>query len=516
MANLKNLFAKKIPTIIGLVLLVAGLGIAIFMVGGSTNTFFPKASPETAPQNIKVTNITDRSFTISFITDTETGAYIKYGSKSDQITARASDDREQTSGVPQNSTTHHITLRGLNPSTTYYFLIGTGTSSVYSDNGKPYEVTTGPTLGGAPEAVTAYGNVDTEAGRPATDSIVYMTTTNGAALSALVKTSGSWAIPLSTARTSDLKAYLNPEAGTPVSVLVQGAQRGKTASAQTTVKQTQPLEKLVLGSGAPPAASSTPPEASGGEMPPMPGDTAGTPGAADTPPESSGESAFSAAQLGTGTESSVTESDTGTTTIKVLTIPAAGTVLKETQPTIEGTAPANTELQIKIESDPVYNLATQADENGNWTVTPPADLATGEHTLTVSYTDENGQKQTLKRKFLVQANGATGSARGTGSTPSYTSTDESSADTPSATGAPRPTTTPKTTAKATTTPKTTAKTRVSTASATPVAGSTEQTITLLLAGFFMTTGGAFLSKKLAQETLQEAEEEALNTATDTL
>ena len=477
MANLKTVFQKRIPTILGLVFLLAGLGVAIFMVGGSTNTFFPKASPETTPKNIKVTNVTEKSFTISFITDIETPGYLLYGSESTKTTIRSSDDREQTAGVPQNSTTHHITVRGLNPSTKYYFLIGTASNFKYSDAGQPYEVTTAPQIGAPPEAVTAYGNVLTSTNKPGTDSIVYLTMPNGGALSALVKTSGSWAIPLAPARTTDLKTYLKPDGTTPVTVFVQGTSIGQTSQVQATVSQTQPLEALTLGVN--PQSLTTP----------NTGAVTDTPTADDAPVEGTPVgSAFSSSDLNPAIESNVTESPEGLT---IITIPENGTVLNETQPTIEGTAPANTTINVKIQSSPEYNLKAVTDENGNFSITPPADLAEGNHTLTITYKDTSGKTQTVKRTFVVQANptGSVGST-GTTSTPAYVSSPSGTKATPKATATAKPATR-------------SAVTQTATDSGVPVSGSTEQTILMLTAGAFLAMSGFFLSRKLEEETALE-------------
>ncbi|HKY74363.1 MAG TPA: fibronectin type III domain-containing protein, partial [Patescibacteria group bacterium] len=125
MSKLSDVLSKRIPTILGIIFLVSGLGVGIFIVNQGTGGFLPKASPETTPKNVKITNISDNAFSVSFITDTATPGYIKYGTEADKLQSQTSDDRDQLSGAVGQFTTHHITLRSLSPATPYYFAIGT-------------------------------------------------------------------------------------------------------------------------------------------------------------------------------------------------------------------------------------------------------------------------------------------------------------------------------------------------------------------------------------------------------
>ena len=56
---------RKLPAIIGILLLVVGVGAGIFLVQNDTG-FIPRATPEFAPQSLVVTNIAENSFTISY------------------------------------------------------------------------------------------------------------------------------------------------------------------------------------------------------------------------------------------------------------------------------------------------------------------------------------------------------------------------------------------------------------------------------------------------------------------
>lgn len=460
--NVKEFFSKRIPTILGILFLVGGLGVGIFIVNQGTGGFLPKASPETTPKNVKITNITDNTFTVSFITDTAVPGYVKYGTETNKLSSQTSDDRDQLSGSVGQFTTHHVTLRSLSPSTTYYFAIGTASREIYTDNGKPYQVATAPKIGAAPEAFTAYGSVVTKASTPASDSIVYVSLDGASPLSTLVKSSGSWAIPLSTARTKNLSSYAQTTPDTQIDIFVQGKDATSVSTGKVTVAKTQPVPTITLGQSLSietTASTATPA-----------GDTTQT-----NPAEASGSSKFSAAQLSPAVES--TSGAVQALGITFYNPSKNGEELNTLKPALQGKGPAKTKLTIEIHSDPVYKGTVTTDANGEWTYTPTGNLTPGEHTITVSYKDANGQTVTEQRTFKVLAQGKSVN-------PAFTST-------PSAT---------------TTGSATTRTTTVASGSAVPKSGSVEQTFVLLFAGLLSVFAGLYLWHRSSQYSLDALEE----------
>ena len=197
---------KRIPTILGLSVLVVGLVAGILIFGQGTGVFSPRATPETTPKQIVISNITERGFTVSFVTDEATPGYVKYGLKDNSLKDRVGDDRDQIRGTISDYKLHHITVTGLQDATQYYFILGTGSGDHYANssensiNSEAYTVTTAKRGGVAPSAKTIYGSVVTEGGVPANGAIVYSRLDGAIPMSSLVKESGSWAIPLSSAR----------------------------------------------------------------------------------------------------------------------------------------------------------------------------------------------------------------------------------------------------------------------------------------------------------------------------
>lgn len=449
MSKLSDFLSKRIPTILGIIFLVSGLGVGIFIVNQGTGGFLPKASPETTPKNVKITNMSDSTFSVSFITDTTTPGYVKYGTEANKLQSQTSDDRDQLSGAVGQFTTHHITLRSLSPATTYYFAIGTASREVYTDNGQPYKVTTAPRIGGAPEALTAYGSVITRASTPASDSIMYVSVDGASPLSTLVKSSGSWAVPLSTARTTNLSSYIQTSPGAFVDIFVQGKDQANTATAKTTIAKSQPVSTITLGQKFDFTTESV-------EI------------SSSTSATESASSKFSAEQLNPATESSA--STVQSLGITFLNPSVEGEAVNSIRPALQGKAPANTVLTIEVHSNQVNTGTVTSDTNGNWSYTPTSDLAPGDHTITVSYKDANGNTVTEKRNFKVLAQGSSVN-------PAFTSS---------------PSATPKVSPSPTPTSTSSARTTVATGSAVPKSGAVELTFAMLLAGVLSIIGGMFV------------------------
>lgn len=256
-ATRPKLLEKRFPTILGLGILILALAGGIFAIQFGTGVFSPRANPESTPKNVKITNVTETGFTVSFVTDAVTTGYIKYGTAPNAIKTTVTDDRDQLAGNVGTYTTHHITVKNLQGETTYFFTIGTG-STTFDNNGQPYSIKTTQKIS-SPIAQTIYGTVLTKASTPAEGSIVYVTIDGAKELSTLVRSSGTWAIPLSQARTSDGRKSPEISTSTAMNVMVQGRNANESSQFSTTVGQPQlPVETITLGEETQPSSESTP------------------------------------------------------------------------------------------------------------------------------------------------------------------------------------------------------------------------------------------------------------------
>lgn len=219
-------------------LLITGISAGLYLTKNPI-TFFSQADTST-PSEIKISNISDNSFTVSWITQKPMVGYVNYGEK--LLKNNQYDDRD-SDGI-KSRLTHHVTLKKLKPSTMYYYNIEMA-GKIYTNNEIP-AVNTAPTTS-TPPAVPfpVYGKVIKKNGQNATDVLVYFKTEKGILLSSYVDVHGNWLITLNNARVRDLSTYLNPNNDIPFNIDFQASLEGKN-SASGVVKQAQPLTTAKL------------------------------------------------------------------------------------------------------------------------------------------------------------------------------------------------------------------------------------------------------------------------------
>lgn len=456
---------KRIPTIVGLLLLLFGVMGGVIFINQGTN-FLPRAAPEYVPQKVKITNITDSGFVISWITTEPSVGFIKYAASPLNLSETASDDRDQLSGSRGEYRTHYVTLQNLNPATTYYFKIGSQQDQLYDNNGQPFAISLPAVIDKRPAADTVFGTVLTSVDTPAEGSILYLSIAGGTPLSALVKQNGNWAVNLSLVRSTDLATYASYDPQTTqIDLLIQSDEVEPTV-ATTTTGNDQPVPTIILGRSnnfiSQLAAAPTPTPVS-------------------TPAPAAAASKFNLDPL------SVTE----TKTVTITSIPASG-VINSAQPEFSGNAPPNTSLVITVHSAPAYTGNVVSDKSGKWQWLAPTRLESGEHTVAVSYTDAAGKVHSVQKTFSIGGISLQQVDLVYAATPSATPK-----PTPTPTPTPKPTATPKASLAPTPTavPSPTPRATVASGSADIVAGTTSMSIITIIVGVIM-IGLGLGSKKL--------------------
>lgn len=117
---------KEIITIILLTVLFVGIPLGVYLVSKQTN-LFSSAAISREPRDVRISNITDASFTISWTDNKKSYGFIKYG-LSEKPETTIFDDRD--SNVREERLTHHITPKNLESGRNYYFQIR-GVKKVY-------------------------------------------------------------------------------------------------------------------------------------------------------------------------------------------------------------------------------------------------------------------------------------------------------------------------------------------------------------------------------------------------
>lgn len=241
---------SKLITIIVLIILIIALPVTFYLLKTQTS-LFSKASTGPEPQEIKITNLADNSFTISFLTTAEVPGFIQYGTK-ESLGETASDDRDQT-----NRSTHHITLKNLDPDTIIYYKINSG-GKVFDRAGKPFQQRTAPVTNQTPPLPKpVLGKISNEDKSIPKEAIVYLKLRTGEQLSSYIRDKGNFLITLNNARTDNLTNYLDPKVGETMEVNVISEAGIKATKTLFYTGKNEPIETIILSKTVP--TSSTQP-----------------------------------------------------------------------------------------------------------------------------------------------------------------------------------------------------------------------------------------------------------------
>lgn len=228
----------RIPTILGIAFLLSGIAAGVALIQ-SRQVFKLGASPEITPKNVRVSNITEGSFTISWVTDKATFGFVRWG-------GGASPDKVK---IPPSSTpsfTHSVSIGELVASSTYYFNINSDGKD-FDNNGVSWKVKTGPSLPEQPEANVISGSVVNTTQNPVDGALVYAQIGGSSLLSTTTGGGGKWAIPISTARTQTLGSFMPINETTTLVEIVVEAGVNSISSAQVYPASAKPVPPIVLG-----------------------------------------------------------------------------------------------------------------------------------------------------------------------------------------------------------------------------------------------------------------------------
>jgi len=361
---------KRLPAFVGFFVLLFALGITL-LLSGNTFIFISKATVGADPKNVQVSNISDTSFTISYITDAPAAGTISYGTDPSTPTI-ALDDRDQQSSGATEHQVHFITVKNLLPATKYYFVIDSGSQKV-NNNGNPFVITTAASLPAQSAGQqNLLGTVALSDGSIPSEAVVYLTSDTTQQLATVINPDGSYQLPLANLRDSTLNAAATLSSDTVLQLQVV------TPTDQSTIKilanQTNHVPKIVLSQNY--------------------DFTLGT----------------SELSSGSAQVASISAFPVFTTPAPVsspeITSPTDAQAYKDQQPLFEGRALPNTEVDITIQSQQEISAKLQSDGSGSWQFRPPISLAPGKHTITLKSVDASGVVQTIERSFTVYASGS--------------------------------------------------------------------------------------------------------------
>ena len=368
-----GIMTKRIPTLLGLFILMGGLIAGIVLVN-MRQGFGIKAGPTESPKNVKISNLSSSTFSVSWTTDTPLTGYIKYSDNLSQINLPAGDVRDQISGTSQSYTNHLVNIVGLTPKT-YYFLIGSG-SQTYDDGGKPFQVRTTSQVVSPPEDII-FGKVVAVNTNPVNGAIVNVEAEGGETLSAMTKSDGTWRLNLANSRDKEGKVLTYDSQKGLLSIFIQAGTAG-TATALTDTGHAKPVPDIILGQNQ-----------SFLEGVPI----AGT------------DNATTETNAGFKNEltNNINDSLEATASVKILNPAVNGEMIATSSPEFRGRGKPGSTIKITLNSPTEFVVTIKVGEDGTWSWTPPQPLDPGTHTLTVEYTDDNGILQKVTRTFTVLA-----------------------------------------------------------------------------------------------------------------
>lgn len=450
---------KRIPTIIGLILLIAGIFAGVLLLSQRTS-FFSKASGACTPINPQVTNITNNSFDISFMTtDSCLGSLNIDGNIISDI--RFVDSNE----TPIASKIHYFSVNNLKENTDYvYNPILNGTTYVKNE----YQAKTAQQPNSSiPLSNLAWGRVFTSDLNPAVNSIVYLNIPGASPLSSFVTSNGNWNIPLATSFNAEKTDWFTPPSNTDEEIIVL-AQDSPATQITSNTDRNNPVPDIIIG-----------------------------------------QNSFASLPVtGSDTTSDGVIAVSSTTTGKSLSItsPKEGETITTKKPDIFGNASSGAGVNLTL-TPQNENGYSQANSDGVWHWSPTTELVPGDYIVTATAKNTGtGFVETVSRKFKVSTTASSLAFTASGSATIKPTVSPTSSPTVAPTTRPTTTTiptispTPTTTIIATatitsipipttrpsSTPKPTKTITTSTSSAMPTAGSPLMTVILVsLAGIFM-------------------------------
>lgn len=228
----------KIPTLIGMGVLLLGLAGGVYLVS-QNQTLQSKAAISSQPKNVNTANLSESSVSIYWQTDQVTTGFIRAGT-TQQSTNIYLDDRDPSS--PQPHKLHFVTISNLQPETTYYYQIYSGTI-IYPPTFSSFKTPAIRANLNWPPIVGTIIDINNQA---IDEAIITLNLPEAQTLATIAKTGGNFILPISDIKTADLT---NPLPNQIYTAKLDILGTSKTAQAVLSMPPTTTaLPPIVLGS----------------------------------------------------------------------------------------------------------------------------------------------------------------------------------------------------------------------------------------------------------------------------
>lgn len=362
---MKNILNKKFPAGFWFLIIIVGVILTTLLV--QTGSLLRiNAGPGQEPKNVAITNISDSSFTLVYTTDDSVIGTINYGSDQNNLDSVALDDRDQLSQSVNKYTVHSVTVRELEPDTSYYFSITSGDKE-YLNNNSLYSTKTGSLIESQPSSsLPLSGKVILPDSSIPTEALVTVSVNGAQALSTISKTNGSYAIPLNSLRNESLDQYFGLDKSSILNIKIMSG--GMSSSVNVSESQASPVPIITLS---------------------------------NTYDFSSQDNSSPSANKISEGQAFPSIGDIPKSTEPQILTPSSNEEFSSQQPKFEGRANANETVNVEIHSDEQIKTQVKADSSGNWSFTPTSPLSPGNHTITITTKNSEGIKQIVTKDFFV-------------------------------------------------------------------------------------------------------------------
>lgn len=372
----QSFWDKRFPTILGLFIISIAL-VTLTYATKSQQLFELGAAGPLTFEDIRVSNQTGTSLSISFQTSKTTGATLRLGETLDSASTLF-DDRDEIGSEIGQYKMHHFTAKNLRPGQQYRFSLLVQ-STTFDNEGGGFVAKTAST--GNQDASTQVANVEpvrgtvvAPSGQGAKDTLVFVKIDGATLLSTVVKSQGEFLVPLTDLLTSDLTGFYVFKGDEILSLEIVGEDGRATVVAPFGMHAD--LGQIVLGEH----VDLTVQEAPTSQL------------ASPTGKDTSG---FTKEALPAQSEDEETQTFIN---------PQDGEFLIDPKPLFRGKGIPFQKVEILIESEP-QEASLIVDENGEWFYQPDVPLASGEHTVSVHFFEGETPTKILTRQFEVLASG---------------------------------------------------------------------------------------------------------------
>lgn len=367
---------KRIPTLLALVILFMGIGTTVYLDKMSQSNI-TKALEVTVPEDVRFSNISDNSFTISWFTSRPSLGSVIIKNNSESLVYI---DDLDSDNIPRPRTNHYVTVKNLGENSVYSVKIsGNGQSCNENFNNCPvFSQKTGNKLPGTLNLPPVHGTLITKTNQPVINAIVYVTIAGSSLISARTDSSGLWVIPLSNLRSKDLWGRIEISDNDPVSIYakIDPLQFASAVIDMKSVRNNTTIPPIQIGE---------------------------TYNFIKLMSKNS-QLANSLNQNILGTQTNIPNSTLPNNNFDIIFPQNNGDTTVDNQPRFRGTGLKNKIILITVNSSPqIGRVVVGAD--GTWVWRPDQPIAPGNHTINIQAYDDNGQLITITRQFIVLKSG---------------------------------------------------------------------------------------------------------------